>query len=96
MEAKIGNRADDSTVLVGKKPPISYVLACMTQFNSGKSEIKVKARGLSITTAVDVAQILKNKYLSEVKVKNVSIGTETVSRDNGKMNVSTIEITLSK
>jgi len=89
---------DESNVIfIGKKPAMSYVLACVTQFNSGKSEVVIKARGRSISHAVDVAEIVKNKFLPDTVVKKVDIGTDEITGENNeKLNVSTIEITLAK
>ncbi|MDR0797202.1 MAG: RNA-binding protein, partial [Nitrososphaerota archaeon] len=43
------------SILVGNKPPMSYVLAIITSLSSGNlKEITLKARGQAITTAVDV------------------------------------------
>ena len=47
----------DNTVYIGKKPTMNYVLAVATQFNSGTAEVIIKARGKSISKAVDVAEI---------------------------------------
>ena len=88
---------NDNVVFVGKKPAMSYVLACVTQFNEGRPEIFLRARGRAISHAVDVAEIVKNKFVTDTEVKNVSIGTEEVSGDQGeKLNVSSIEIVLGK
>jgi len=39
-------KADENTIFVGNKPPMSYVLAVVTQFNmSGPEEVIIKARG---------------------------------------------------
>jgi len=89
---------DESNVIfIGKKPAMSYVLACVTQFNSGKGEVVIKARGRSISHAVDVAEIVENKFLPDTVVKKVDIGTDEITGENNeKLNVSTIEITLAK
>lgn len=87
----------DNTILVGKKPPMNYVLAVVTQFNSGATEVAIKARGRAISRAVDVAEIVRNRFLSTVKVKEIRIGTETVTnQENKQTNVSSIEIYLTK
>ncbi|BAJ50938.1 archaea-specific DNA-binding protein AlbA [Candidatus Caldarchaeum subterraneum] len=84
------------TVLVGKKPAMSYVLACLTGFQSGSKEIVVKARGRAISRAVDVVQIVKNRFLQGVNIKDIRIGTEQITDEqNRTLNVSTIEIVLS-
>ena len=90
-------RADNNVVFVGKKPAMSYVLACVTQFNDGREEVILKARGRAISHAVDVAEIVKNKFVTNAEVKNVSIGTEVLESEQGeKLNVSSIEIILGK
>ncbi|MCD6381811.1 MAG: DNA-binding protein Alba [Candidatus Aenigmarchaeota archaeon] len=87
----------DNTIFVGKKPNMSYVLAVVTQFSDGQKEVKIKARGRSISKAVDVAQIVKNKFVKDVNVDSLQIGTDTVKTEDGKeLNVSTIEILLKK
>ncbi|MHA1686745.1 MAG: DNA-binding protein Alba [Candidatus Heimdallarchaeaceae archaeon] len=89
--------AENNVVFVGKKPAMSYVLACITQFNDGKSEVILRARGRAISHAVDVAEIVKNKFLPDTEVKDVKIGTEEVTTESGeKLNVSSIEIVLGK
>ena len=76
---------------------MDYVLACVTQLNSGFDEIILKARGRSISRAVDVAEVLRTRFLKDLKVKDIKIGTEQIERDEGgTANVSAIEITLSK
>ncbi len=90
-------RTDSNIVFVGKKPAMSYVLACVTQFNDGKEEVILKARGRAISHAVDVAEIVKNKFVTNAEIKNVVIGTEVVESEQGeKLNVSSIEIILGK
>ena len=89
--------AESNVIFVGKKPAMSYVLACVTQFNDGKEEVILRARGRAISHAVDVAEIVKNKFLTNTEVKDVKIGTEEVQSEQGeKLNVSSIEIVLAK
>ena len=88
---------EDNVVLVGKKPAMAYVLAAITQFSNGHREIHIKARGRSISTAVDVAEIVRKRFLQDVQLKGIDIGTEEISvPDKGKLNVSTISIALGK
>jgi DNA-binding protein len=76
---------------------MSYVLAVITQFNQGSATVSIKARGKSISRAVDVAEILRNKFMAEVKVQNIAIQTEELANDDGtKSKVSAIDITLAK
>lgn len=90
-------RAADNVVFVGRKPTMSYVLAVITQFTDGLKEVRVKARGRSISRTVDVSEIVKNRFLGDVKVKSIDIGTEERKVEEGnKINVSTIDIALAK
>lgn len=86
----------DNFVFIGKKPVMSYVMAVVTQFNKGEPEVVIKARGRSISTAVDVAEISRQRFLKDVEVKNIQIGTEEMEREGGSLRVSSIEITLGK
>jgi DNA-binding protein len=90
--------SESNAVLVGRKPVMNYVLACLTLFQEGVNEISVKARGRAISRAIDVAEILRRRFLSDVKVKDIKIGTDQIERieGNGVSNVSTIEVILSK
>ncbi|MGY5875073.1 MAG: DNA-binding protein Alba [Candidatus Thorarchaeota archaeon] len=87
----------DSVVLVGSKNVMSYVLACVTLFNKGADEVTIKARGRLISRAVDVAEITRHRFITDLTVTKIEIGTTTVQTDKGSdLNVSTIDITLSK
>ena len=87
---------DDNTVLIGTKPLMSYILAVVTQFNSGKSEVVIKARGKAIGRAVDTAEVSTRQFLTGVVKKSISISTDSVETEEGPANVSSIEIVLQK
>ncbi len=91
-------RTDENVIYVGSKPPMSYVLAIITQFNtSGSDEVVIKARGRAISTAVDAAEITRNRFATDKEVKEIKIGTESITNEEGRTsNVSTIEICLAK
>ena len=91
--------SESNSVLIGRKPVMNYVLACITLFHSGAKEVNIKARGRAISRAVDVAEIARRRFLPDVKVGKISIGTEELKGkegDNASTNVSTIEITLTR
>lgn len=89
--------AGDNVVFVGKKGTMSYVLAVVTQMNQGANEVQIKARGRAISRAVDVAEIVKNKFVLGSKIGKIDISTEEVKTEEGTpLKVSAIEITLSK
>lgn len=89
---------EPSTVFVGKKPTMDYVLACLTQIQYGSNSVTLKARGMAISRAVDVAQVLTKRFATDIKVKRIAINTEQVkSTISGEMsNVSSIEIQLER
>ena len=91
-------RTDENVIYIGHKPPMSYVLAVVTQFNTGNSDdVIIKARGRAISTAVDTAEIVRNRFIKEARIKNIIIGTESVTNEEGRTsNVSSIEIILTK
>ena len=90
-------KMDDNVIYVGKKGVMNYVMAAITQINKGEKEIHVKARGRSISKAVDVVQLLKNRFEKDTKIKDIIIDTEEVEADEGgKINVSTIDIVIEK
>ena len=95
-EIKEKKRNDENVIFIGKKPPMSYVLAVVTQFNgNGSKEVILKARGKSISTAVDTAEIVRNRFITNAKIKDIIIGTESVTNEEGRTsNVSSIEISL--
>ena len=89
--------AEENTVYIGKKPLMNYVLAVVMQFNSGSGEVVIRARGRSISLAVDVAEIVRNRFVPDSKVKDIQISTEKMTGEDGRtVNVSVIEIYMTK
>ena len=86
----------ENVIFIGQKTAMNYVMACFTVIQAGMKEIVIKARGRAISRAVDVAEILKNRFMqNQVKITGVVIGTETIeSKDRGAFSVSTMEITI--
>lgn len=95
--SEIKETVENNTIYIGKKATMSYVLAVITQFNQGASFVVIKARGKSISKAVDVAEIVKNKFVNTLNVKDINISTEEITTENNTpMKVSAIEIYLNK
>jgi len=90
--------AEDNSIFIGKKSAMNYVLAVITQFNKGTgNEVVIKARGKSISRAVDVAEIIRKKFITDVVITDIKIDTDEITiEDNSKMNISSIEIYLEK
>jgi DNA-binding protein len=88
---------EENTVYIGKKPTMNYVLAVVTQFNSGSKEVVIKARGKSISKAVDVAEIVRNRFVQDATVADIRISTEELEGEEGRTaNVSSIEIFMNR
>jgi archaea-specific DNA-binding protein len=93
-----GQQTCDERILRNSSGPISYVLACLTLFQNGSTEVSIKARGRAISTAVDAAEILTKRFLPDARVNKIEIGTEQVkSPETGTVsNVSSMEIHVSR
>jgi DNA-binding protein len=86
-----------AVVLIGKKPIMNYVIACLTLFNTGKPTITVKARGLVISHAVDTVELLRRAFIKDLEIERIIIGSQQFERINGSNAVvSTIDIVISK
>ena len=97
MNAEDDKRKDDNTVFIGKKGIMGYVLAVVTQFNNGAEIVAIKARGNLISRAVDVAEIVRNKFMPNAKIKDIVIKTEQLTSEDGSINnVSAIEIIIKR
>jgi len=88
----------ENVVLIGRKPVMNYVTACITFFNSGEKQVVVKARGRAICMAVDTVELLRRAFIKDLEMKSIDIGTEELFRAEGgqKSNISTIEIIVTK
>ena len=87
-------------VFVGNKMPMDYILAIITGLSpSDAKQLTLKARGKAITTAVDAAEVTRRRFLKDLKISKITIGTEEMPPREGESRawmVSTIEITLTK
>jgi DNA-binding protein len=88
---------DSNIVYIGQKPTMNYVLAIITSINSSnKKEVTLKARGQAISRAVDVAEIVRRRFIKDLEVKDIKTGTEQIQQEEGgTRSVSTIDIKLS-
>ena len=81
------------TVYIGKKPIMAYVTSTLIQLATLPS-VSIKARGMTIGRAVDVAQIISRKTENAgYTIGDIRIGSESLESQDGRTrNVSTIEI----
>jgi DNA-binding protein len=76
---------------------MNYCQAVLTSLIDEGSSVTLKARGRAISTAVDVAEITRTRFLKDLIVENIEIGTEELESLEGQTrNVSTITIVLKK
>ena len=96
MTSRAETRRASNEILIGKKPLMTYVTATLVQL-ANEPTVLVKARGKSITRAVDVAQIIvKRMDNMGYKIGYVKIGSQLIQSEDGKeRNVSTIEVQIS-
>jgi DNA-binding protein len=97
MTSRAETRRASNEILIGKKPLMTYVTATLVQL-ANEPTVVVKARGRSITRAVDVAQIIV-KRMGNIgyKISRVKIDSQIIQSEDGKeRNVSTIEIEISR
>ncbi|MCI4362527.1 MAG: DNA-binding protein Alba [Thermoplasmata archaeon] len=87
-----------STVYIGPRPTMTYVFQVVAELNSGAGPVVVKARGNAIAKAVDVAEVVRRRFLEgQVGVGPVTIDTERlVNRDGREARVSSIAISLTR
>ena len=100
MTQKVRSKADENVVFIGSKPFMNYVTSVVMQFTTkNHKQVIKKARGKFISRAVDVAEVASKRFLKEdnIKVIKIEIDSEEFENKEGKrVNVSTIEITLSR
>jgi DNA-binding protein len=90
---------NDNVVLIGKKPFMNYVTAVVLQLKSENvDKVSIKARGKYICKAVDVAEMVRKRFLKdEVDVESINIDSEEKENNQGKrVRISVIEIVLKK
>jgi DNA-binding protein len=86
----------ENVVYIGSKPLMNYCLAVLTSLKDEGSRVALKARGRAISTAVDVAEVTKNRFIENLIIEKVEIGTEELESEGRMRNVSSITIILRK
>ena len=87
----------DNTMFIGKKPFINYVTGVVMQFNSGAKEVTIKARGKYISRAIDVAEVVRNRFMKDVNVNDIKISSEEFKGEDGRaIRISSIEIVMGR
>ena len=93
----MAEKTQENIVLIGIKPIMNYVVACMIYFNAGAKKVTLKARGRATSRAVDVVEVMRRSFTKDLEIERITIGTEELARSEGQqINVSTLEIVVSK
>ena len=93
----IMSKKEENAIYIGRKRTMNYCLVVVTIFNKGEEECVIRARGRSISKAVDVAEITKRRFLPDIiEIADVAIGSEEIESDDGVKTVSTIDIVLKR
>jgi len=90
---------ENNSMLIGTKPFMNYVTGVVMQFTTkGATSVVIKARGKFIYRAVDVAEVVRKRFLTEqVDLRDIKIDSEEFKNKEGRtVRVSSIEITLAK
>ena len=91
------SKQQSGIVIIGKKPIMNYVVACLTLFDSGINKVRVKARGIAISRAVDTVELLRRAFVKGLETNDINMGTQEFIKKNGaNSRISTIEIVISK
>lgn len=89
--------SEENVVYIGRKPVMNYCLAVISSLQGEGSRVALKARGRAISTAVDVVEVTRNRFMEDLTVEKIEIGTEELESIEGqKRNVSTMTIVLKK
>ena len=87
----------ENIIYIGRKPVMAYCLAVMTALKDTEAEVTLMARGRAISKAVDVAEVVRNQFIADLKLGDINIGTEQLETEDGSpRNISNIAITLIK
>jgi DNA-binding protein len=87
--------SSEEKIYVGSKPILAYVTAVVTSL-SRSDNVQVMARGRAISSAVDVVEVTKRSFLTDIQVDSINIGTERLGEPGAERNVSTIAIKLTR
>ena len=90
---------NDHSIFIGGKPFMNYVTAVVMQFTTqGANKVVIRSRGKFISKAVDIAEVVKNRFLNgQVIIENLTTNSEEFENKEGKrVRVSTLDIMMSK
>lgn len=97
MENTVLTAGRYNKVIIGSKPMINYVTACITIFNSGSEKVILRARGKAINNLVDVFLLLRNSFFKNIQITSFNIDCDEITFYDGKrIFLPVLELFLSK
>jgi len=97
LEQKTKIRVNE--IFVGNKEFMRYVRSAEILLrNKNFDLITIRARGMSISRAVDLAESIKNKFCQDlhITISDIKTSTEKYEKEGREFSISIIEITLKK
>jgi DNA-binding protein len=88
--------SSDERIYIGSKPILAYVTAVVTSLSPNPTASRSWPGGRAISSAVDVVEVTKRSFLTDIVVDSIDIGTERLGEAGVERNVSTISINLSR
>jgi archaea-specific DNA-binding protein len=95
----VNKMTDNHAIFVGGKPFMNYVTAVVMQFTTkGADNVVISSRGKFISRAVDVAEVVKSRFLrDQIEVSDIKMGSEEFKNNEGRtVRVSTLDIYLDR
>ncbi|MER3601256.1 MAG: hypothetical protein C4339_00855 [Nitrososphaerota archaeon] len=85
-------------VIIGsKKPPLSYVTAILTHFNTGCNSVKVRARGVGIINMARVVNLLRESFIKDLSIEGWKIEKDSIEVPGGGIkHLSSLELMICK
>lgn len=89
---------EKNIVFIGNKQVMNYVTSAVMQLKTGSPSVIIKARGKFISKAVDVAEVLRKRFLKDLSltIEDIKIDTEEYDKEGKTIKVSTIDIIIAK
>jgi len=89
--------SNNNIIFVGSKPLVNYIKSIAIQFRKNPQEVVIRSRGKFISKAVDIAEVARRNHPENaMKIKSIKINSESFEKEGRQINVSTMDITLSK
>lgn len=90
-------KAKENEILIGSKDFLRYVRSVQFLFDKkGIKNVVLKARGTNIIKAVNIALASKNKFIKDLNIGKITIGSDTFDKEGKEIYVSNMEIVLSR